>query len=572
MQVNANTESFQAQYERLVENWLANFAQINQDVLKNLQLSVTNEQGEKQTLYGKNESGEKICDISPEQIHQMESGELKPDIQVVQSAEETEQRREERSRVQAEDVKVFAQDEMGESELVYGKAGSRMINRLRSEQIEQLREASTVEVGSKIESEPIKVKLGDEVVFQVDESGQVLVNDSVKLQQVLEALDEPIQEQQPQPIVEDYYDDDFDGVNFEEAQENVLVELVSDLVDSLPDPIQAESEPERDIQDELDEFFQVDLDESFPTTEEEVSGFDVSVTTEYEEVQTEKPSEKTGLDCIEEAVGQLKDGSLKTVLTQSTQELRVEVSEQEPNPQLKTERSRSLDQLMEARIQESQDPNWWQRTTSKIEEMVTQVRDTFVGSRAASTLKQFADKLDLQSGDSYEGAEYNLKREGKDYTLTDKEGAVLLKFRSSVMGVKVDASLPGLDDRDSKKIEGLRKDLQNGNQPQGAFVSEGKAEADYLKRVNSITSALSRYAAQNGGTAKVEGRFSYDWESSKGSVMIKNKQGEVLLASGQGHTRSRMTEKDLKHFEEMLPNLAGQRQGQAGQKKQMEVG
>lgn len=481
MQVNANAESFQAQYERLVENWLTNFAQINQAVLKNLELSVVNEKGEKQTLYGKNESGEKICDISPEQIQQIESGELKPDIKVNQSLAETEQREEERVGVSPEEAKVS------------------------------------------------------------------------------------IREQQPQRLVDDYAED-YDSFDFEEVQENVLIDLVSDLVNSLPDPIQAESEPELDIQDELDAFFQVD------------ENFDLSVTTEPSEVQTdpnqnpdilstqeqEELPQKTGLDCMEEAVCQLKDGSLKTVLNQSTQELRVELSEPQPNSQ--------LDQLMEARTQAAQDPNWWQRTTSKIEEMVTQVRDTFVGGRAASTLKQFADKLDLQSGDSYEGAEYNLKREGRDYTLTDKQGQELLTFKSSVLGVKVDNRLPGLDDRDSQKIEALRQDLHRGNQPQGAFVSEGKAEADYLRRVSSITSALSRYAAQNGGSAKVEGRFSYDWESSKsGSVMIKDKQGEVLLASGQGLMRSRMSQKDLNHFEEMIPNLGVQRQA-TGQKKQMEVG
>lgn len=493
MQINANAESFQAQYERLVENWLTNFAQINQAVLNNLELSVVNSKGEKQTLYGKNESGEKICDISPEQIQQIESGELKPDIKVNQSLEETEQRGEERVRVSPEEAKVS------------------------------------------------------------------------------------IREQQSQRLVDDYYED-YDSFDFEEAQENVLIDLVSDLVDSLPDPIQAESEPERDIQDELDDFFQVDETYSI---EQDVSEFDLNVITEPSEVQIdpnqnqdisstqeqEQLPQKTGLDCMEEAVCQLKDGSLKTVLNQSIQELRVEISEQQPNSQ--------LDQLMEARTQAAQDPNWWQRTTSKIEEMVTQVRDTFVGGRAASTLKQFADKLDLQSGDSYEGAEYNLKREGRDYTLTDKQGQDLLKFKSTVLGVNVDNRLPGLDDRDSKKIEALRQDLQRGNQPQGAFVSEGKAEADYLRRVSSITSTLSRYAAQNGGTAKVEGRFSYDWESSKsGSVMIKNKQGEVLLAAGQGLMRSRMSEKDLNHFEEMIPNLGVQQQGQTAghKKKQIEVG
>lgn len=474
MQINANVESFQAQYERLVENWLTNFAQINQRVLNHLELSVVNEKGEKQTLYGKNESGEKICDISPAQIQQMESGELKPDIKVNQSLEETEQR-----------TPVSPEESF----------------------------SSTTEQSR--------------------------------------------------------------SFDFEEVQENVLIDLVSDLVDSLPDPIQAESEPGRDIQDELDDFFQVD------SIEQDVSEFDLNVTTEPSDVQIdpnqdqdisstqeqEQLPQKTGLDCMEEAVCQLKDGSLKTVLNQSIQELRVEISEQQPNSQ--------LDQLMEARTQAAQDPNWWQRTTAKIEEMVTQVRDTFVGGRAASTLKQFADKLDLQSGDSYEGAEYNLKREGRDYTLTDKQGQDLLKFKSTVLGVNVDNRLPGLDDRDSKKIEALRQDLQRGNQPQGAFVSEGKAEADYLRRVSSITSTLSRYAAQNGGTAKVEGRFSYDWESSKsGSVMIKNKQGEVLLAAGQGLMRSRMSEKDLNHFEEMIPNLGVQQQGQTAghKKKQMEVG
>jgi hypothetical protein len=545
MQANANPESFQAQYERLVENWLAKFAQINQELLKNLELSVVNEKGEKQTLYGTNESGEKICDISPEQIQHIESGELKANIELTKSQE--------LGKISPENIKVFALDEMGESELVYGKAGSRMVNRLSQEQIEEIREASTVEVGDKIESELFKVKLGDEVIFQVDESGQVLVNDFNKLSQVMSVLYEPIQEQQQQPIDDDYKD--YNRLDFDQEKENIWVELISDLVENLPNSVQSEPEPE--VQNDLDEFFQVDLQESTPIVEEAV---------EVQSVQKpEEMPQKTGLDCLEEAVDQLGDGSLKMVLTQATQELRMEVSEQSPNPE--------LDQLMEARIQASQDPNWWQRTTSKIEEMVTVVRDSFVGNRAASTLKQFADKLDLQSGESFEGAEYNLQRQGKDYTLIDKQGNELLKFKSSVLGVKVDNSLPGLDDRDSKKLEGLRKDLSRGVQPQGAFVSEGKAEAEYLKRVTTITSALSRYAAQTGGTAKVEGKFSYDWQAtSSGSVMIKNKQGEVLLACGQGHLRSRMSPKDLQHFEQMAPSLQETQQSRTGQRLAPQTG
>lgn len=554
MQVNSNPESFQAQYERLVENWLTKFAQINQELLKNLELSVVDEKGEKQTLYGINEAGEKVCDISPEQIEQIESGELKPDIQLSQLRDETIVS----PSIRPDQVKVFVQDEMGDSELVYGKTGSRMINRLSQERIEQLQTASTAEIGNKVESEPLKVKVGDEVIFEVDESGQVLVNDSTKLQQVLDVLDEPIQEQQQQlPTLDDYYDD-YDSFDFEVAQEEVLVELVSDLVEGLPDEkVQTEPESEPELQDELDEFFSIDLDAFTPIPEETI---EVPLVQNQEEV-----SEKTGLDCVEDAIEQLKDGSLKTVLTLATQELRMEVAEQQLNPE--------LDQLMKVRTQASQDPSWWNRLSSEVEEMLVVVRDTFVGNRAASTLKQFADKLDLQSGQTFEGAEYNLSRKGNNYTLTDKQGNELLKFKSSILGVKVDKSLPGLDDTHFRKIEVLRKDLTRGNQPQGAFVSQAKAEAQYLKRVGAITSALSHYAAQRGGTAKVEGRFSYDWEAtSTGKVMIKNKQGDVLLACGQGHMKSRMSEKDLQHFEEMLPNLGMQKQTSVGAKKQMEVG
>ena len=45
--------------------------------------------------------------------------------------------------------------------------------------------------------------------------------------------------------------------------------------------------------------------------------------------------------------------------------------------------------------------------------------------------------------------------------------------------------------------------------------------------------------------------------------------GEVIeglpLAAGLGHTRSRMSEKDLQHFEQMLPALQGQQSRQPSQ-------
>jgi hypothetical protein len=57
----------------------------------------------------------------------------------------------------------------------------------------------------------------------------------------------------------------------------------------------------------------------------------------------------------------------------------------------------------------------------------------------------------------------------------------------------------------------------------------------------------------------VDGKLSYDFRAnSKGSVMITDKEGNVLLAAGNGQMRSRMEEKDLAHFEKMIPALSGQ--------------
>ncbi len=206
--------------------------------------------------------------------------------------------------------------------------------------------------------------------------------------------------------------------------------------------------------------------------------------------------------------------------------------------------------------QQPQNPHWWQQISTKVETMVTAVRDNFIQYRAASTLKEFANQVGLQPGATYQGAEYNLSRQGKDYTLTDKQGNELLNFQSSVLGVKVDKSLPTLDNSHFHKTEQLRQDLKDNKQHTGSFIPEGVAEAKNLARINRITQTLIQYAAKQGGSAKIEGKFSYDWQANAaGNVLIQDKQGKALLAVSGGHIRSRLCEKDFQHFEQMLPAL-----------------
>jgi hypothetical protein len=145
-----------------------------------------------------------------------------------------------------------------------------------------------------------------------------------------------------------------------------------------------------------------------------------------------------------------------------------------------------------------------------------------------------------------------------DYTLTDKQGNELMKFQSSTLGVKVDKSLPALDDSHFRKTEQLRRDFKEERSPDGSFMSQGAMEAKNIKRINTITQALFQYAADQGGKASVEGKFNYSFEAnSSGSAIIRDSEGKALLAVAQGHMRSRMSEKDLQHFEQMLPALGG---------------
>ncbi len=125
--------------------------------------------------------------------------------------------------------------------------------------------------------------------------------------------------------------------------------------------------------------------------------------------------------------------------------------------------------------------------------------------------------------------------------------------------------MPPLDNSHFKKTEQLRQDFKENKQHSGAFISEGAAEAKNFWRINRLTMALIQYAAVQGGTAKVEGKFSYDWQANAaGNVLIQDKQGNALLAVSQGHMRSRLTEKDFQHFEQMLPAL----QNSAGSSRQ----
>jgi len=569
-------ESFQAEYQKLIDTWMQRFTEIenslaqnksklNQEKDKEIEKEslgrgdITISDSEGNILYEKG----KTYDITPKQIQKIdEASQLSPsdkleglpslnvevDGETFFQSENEEvlvNRKQPESDVQNRlqgDVKVYLVED-GESELIYGQVGQRTIDKLTPEQLNSLSSPDTQAGGLA----GLKVKAGEEVIFQADESGNFLINQPEKLTPALAQIQQLKQEGsrqvQPDWVGGDYpnYVDNysFNSPEISDPTADILVELMAPIIEAMPTV-----EPEREQQPEpsLMDFLEPESDSQRLEVSKELSS-----TAPY----VPEAEQQDGLSALQSALGEMKPATLKDVLQGMTTDMEATAREQEPNP--------DMEALVKSRLEERQNPHWWDKVSAKVETMVSRVRDTFTQHRAASTLKDLAAGMGLQSGESYQGASYNISRQGKDYTLTDKQGNELMKFQSSPLGVKVDKSLPALDSSHFQKTEQLRQDLKATRQPSGAFISEGAAEGQNLQRINALTQALSQYAAKNGGVALVEGKFSYDWQANgTGSVIIQDKQGSVLLATGQGHTRSRMSEKDLQHFEQMLPALASQ--------------
>lgn len=615
-----HASSFQAEYQRLVESWVVGYVQLRGQVLsglaagqgnepedktadaaenQNVEISTVDSQGHSQLLYGKDEQGNQVCQLTPELIQDLEQSveavpgktveglpslkvklnetvlfESDRDGRVLSDStpinQQLEQQPENDSLLLTNlKISVFNPEEQ-DYELLYGQAGSRQINRITPEQLMQVEQAADFPPGSQVEGiSAFKIQADGQLIFHSDDAGNVLVNEG-KLPAVIQQLQQPeaeISQSAAKIYEQEYggyefsdeesdYTPDYELDEYEEQKLNALVELMVPLVETIPDSVVAPERQQEREEQLYDDFFDAVQPHSQSVIVETIvqpsieSAIDPQLT-------------KSGLDALDESLAQLSDSPLKQVVQGMSSEMR----------QLEASQAQlAMDELLAERAKEPHHPTWWQQLSTKVETMVEGVRDTFTQYRAASTLKDFAHQVGLQSGESYETTHYQLSREGKQYALSDSEGNLLMRFESGALGVKVDKTLPALEENHFRNTEQLRQDLGNSREPGGAFISQGTAEAQYLQRVNRITQSLAQYAsAQPGGNAQVEGKFSYDWRSNAaGAVMIQDKQGNVLLAAGNGHLRSRMDEKDLKHFEQMLPALQCQQQQSRPQLMEME--
>jgi hypothetical protein len=511
-------ESFQSEYQRLLESWLIRFTDLEKNTEREAQRqnkgqgtsieplgkgNITISDNKGNVLYDK-ESGK--CCISPEQIQKLESASIANRGEVVEKLPSLKVEVDGETFFESQDNKV-------------------VVNRRANLEIEKgqpLSHQAQIEESDYYNDYDY---LGDESYDNYDYSAEQTNPDSY--------------EKEPSGI-------EADEQQNEQVLADVLVEMMVPIIEAMP-AIEQESFQEN-IEEDI--FFEEHLGQSQDKPSPEVEIAEISLEKATPQSTSVLLPQKTGLDAVQEALGDMKPGTLKSVLQGMAVDMQETLLSQPP--------TLALSHVAFTRLQDRQNPHWWDTLSTKISTTVTAVQETFAQHQAASTLKDFANRMALQPGDSFESKDYNLSRQGNNYTLKDKEGNELLKFQSSPLGVKVDKSLPALNATHFSKTQQLRQDFKTGQQHKGAFVSQGAAEATNIERINTITQALTQYAAAQGGRAKVQGKFNYSFEaSSSGSAIIRNSEGKALLAVGLGEMRSRMSEKDLQHFEQMLPALQG---------------
>jgi hypothetical protein len=421
-------------------------------------------------------------------------------------------------------------------EILYGSVGNgKLINRLTPEKISRLENLGKTPAGIVAEDVgAMTVKIGGKVVLESDASGKVVVNSLYKNR----AQQQQVPVSPPSPIepVESSRDSEERSLEVP-TPTPIPTQTRVEITDSFP-KAQAESSYQ------FDNFFDGDLPEVPAAT----------ATPATAASQLSKENSKSGLEALKQSLDNLPEGPFKQVLQGVVTQMQVERARQQPQEAM-------FEELLARRVAEPKRVSWWQQVSNQLEMTFSSVQQKFSQYRSATTLKTLFERAGMQDGQIYHASAYTLTRKDCEYTFADTSGKPLMRFRSTPLGVQTDPSLPPLPVEHHEKLQQLRSDLVAGRTPSGAFATVGQEESKYLKRVTTITTALTQYAANQKTAVQIDGQFSYKWKATPdGRVRIdaKDGRGPLLVAVG-GQLRCRMGERDLAHFEQMLPVLQGSR-------------
>ncbi|HEY9611294.1 hypothetical protein [Allocoleopsis sp.] len=413
--------------------------------------------------------------------------------------------------------------------VVYGRIGETFRNELTPELIEQLEELRHTSVGNVVDSACSKtIEVDGQVVLKTDESGNVIINELLEKERVTES-----------------------GRRDAETGRNADVG-VADIPRIEEQGVQGES--------------------SLPASDSTTSALDSSL----RHVASHKPSRRKlgqtpeltegGVERVRSSVDQLPDSPLKQMLTLDLHETRTQLQRQQQQiQQLQTQSqgqqqalAQALENLIQQRLTKPTQTSWWQRTRAFVTQSMTSLSNLRREHSAAQSLKTLFHSQVPNGGRIYQADDYTIVREGRSYTLTDKSGITLMQFQSSpLLGVCVERGTVRLQASHYRDIRHLQLSQVRGEALSGALAPAGVQETDYLKRVRAVTEALSQYARSAGSKVQVDGKFSYRWLATPdGRVRIDAKDGRgPLLVQAGGQLRVRMSDRDLAHFEQMLPTL-----------------
>ncbi|HEY9690635.1 MAG TPA: hypothetical protein V6D15_00345 [Oculatellaceae cyanobacterium] len=171
----------------------------------------------------------------------------------------------------------------------------------------------------------------------------------------------------------------------------------------------------------------------------------------------------------------------------------------------------------------------------------------------------------------YHAENYLLERKGREYTLKDKLGAELMKFRSTpMMGITVQAVNSKMPDH-YQNIEQLREQQQQDSALSGAFAPIGVHGAKYFTRVDRILNGLVQDALAKGSPIQVVDRqLGYRWMASPdGNVAIERKKAgqsideyDRLLTRANNKLASCLNERDLQALEQIVSAITHRKQHQ----------
>ncbi|WP_414588925.1 hypothetical protein [Scytonema sp. PCC 10023] len=403
------------------------------------------------------------------------------------------------------------------NKLVYGMVGDKFVASLTPEIIEQLGLLQNTPVGETLSGvKSLTLKVDEKVVMQSDRNGKVVVNEYFKKD--LELAGE-------QPLPSQKNSDDFQPEKVFEPREELA---------ELPIKVALTNQPSQLPQQEQESNFT------------SISAGSDSLTTppSYENINS-------GIESVNEAVDVLPEGELKAYLMAQISEMR------QLHQQQLALQQRQFEELIQQRLQEQNNPNWWQSCRDTVGQVWNEFRERARIRETAAALKQVFTSHAVPGSNVYYAVGYTMTRSGKSYQLQDDSGKSILQFQDTSFGVRLAKDSAPLNEHHKKELTALCEQVRSGERLKGAFSPVGARESEEFSRVQKISQALSDYAKRQGKTVSVDGQFSYKWKAAPdGRVLIAAKDGRgALLAVGKGLQQCRMSERDLAYFEQMLPKL-----------------